>query len=114
MFVNGALSCPGRGAAWSTCGTVRRRAGAVTNAGVWYGPGSAKQPLRKSYALHRARDTNRSFNNRNMLRSTARRRSVKARIIGDLDLTPERAEARALIERQRRRMIEGAGVHPDA
>ena len=35
--------CPGRSAAWSTCGTVRCRAGAVPSAGVWYGPGSAKQ-----------------------------------------------------------------------
>jgi hypothetical protein len=35
--------CPGRGAAHSTCGAVRRRAGAVTNSGVWYGPGSAKR-----------------------------------------------------------------------
>jgi hypothetical protein len=49
-----------------------------------------------------------------MLRSTARRGSVKARVVRDLDLAPERAEARALIERQRRRMIERAGVHPDA
>ena len=51
------LSCPGRSAAWSTCGTLRCRAGAVTNAGVWYGPGSAKQRFAKSCALHRARDT---------------------------------------------------------
>src|ERR1700712_2426715 len=37
------FSCPGRSAARSTCGAVRCRAGAVTNSGVWYGPGSAKQ-----------------------------------------------------------------------
>src|SRR5436305_13341093 len=35
-------------------GVVRCRAGAVTSAGVWYGPGSAKQA---EEALHRARDT---------------------------------------------------------
>src|ERR1700754_860833 len=49
--------CPGRSAARSSCGAVRCRAGAVTHAGVWYGPGSAKQRFAKSYALHRARDT---------------------------------------------------------
>src|SRR4051794_13995861 len=38
-------------------GVVRRRAGAVTNTGVWYDPGSAKQRFAKSYALHRARET---------------------------------------------------------
>jgi hypothetical protein len=27
------------------------------DAGVWYGPGSAKQRFAKCYALHRARDT---------------------------------------------------------
>src|SRR3978361_770292 len=35
--------CPGRSAAHSTCGAVRCRAGAVTNSGIWYGPGSAKR-----------------------------------------------------------------------
>src|SRR3954451_13581968 len=35
--------CPGRGAARSSCGAVRCRAGAVTSAGVWYGPGSAER-----------------------------------------------------------------------
>ena len=35
--------CPGRSAARSPCEAVRCRAGAVTNAGVWYGPGSAKR-----------------------------------------------------------------------
>jgi hypothetical protein len=49
-----------------------------------------------------------------MLRDTPRRRSVKARVVRDLDLLPERAEAQALIERHRRRMIERAGMHPDA
>jgi hypothetical protein len=34
-------------------GVVRCRAGAVTERGVWYGPGSAKQ----HFVLHRARDT---------------------------------------------------------
>ncbi len=33
-------SCPGRGAARSSCGAVHRRAGIVPNAGVWNGPGS--------------------------------------------------------------------------
>src|SRR5258708_14823207 len=36
-------TCPGRSAARSTCVAVRCRAGAVTNAGVWYGPGSAER-----------------------------------------------------------------------
>src|SRR3954453_2601061 len=35
--------CPGRSAACSSCGTVRCRAGVVTNSGVWYGPGSAER-----------------------------------------------------------------------
>jgi hypothetical protein len=35
--------CPGRSAARSTCEAVRCRAGAVTNAGAWYGPGSAER-----------------------------------------------------------------------
>src|SRR4051812_35744334 len=34
---------PGRSAARSSCEAVRCRAGAVTNAGVWYGPGSAER-----------------------------------------------------------------------
>ena len=34
---------PGRSAARSTCEAVRCRAGAVTNTGVWYGPGSAER-----------------------------------------------------------------------
>ena len=38
-------------------GVVRCRAGAVTNDGAWYGPGSAKHHAAKSGALHRARDT---------------------------------------------------------
>ena len=37
------LSCPGRSAARSTCEAVRCRAGAVTNSGAWYGPGSAER-----------------------------------------------------------------------
>src|SRR5205085_6808937 len=55
--------CPGRCRAPDAAqhavlhGVVRRRAGAVTHAGVWYGPGSAKQRSAKGYALHRARDT---------------------------------------------------------
>ena len=40
---------------------VRCRAGAVQSAGVWYGPGSAKQRFAKGYALHRARDTRPSY-----------------------------------------------------
>ena len=35
-------ACASRGEA-GTCGAVRCRAGAATNAGAWYGPGSAKQ-----------------------------------------------------------------------
>src|ERR1700730_9190487 len=35
--------CPGRSAACSPCGTVRCRAGAVRNAGAWYGPGSVER-----------------------------------------------------------------------
>src|ERR1700754_610054 len=38
-------------------GAVRCRAGAVTDAGAWDGPGSAKHHAAKSGALHRARDT---------------------------------------------------------
>jgi hypothetical protein len=41
----------------SSCGAVRCGAGAVTNAGVWYGPDSAMRRFAKGYALHRARDT---------------------------------------------------------
>src|SRR3954451_7004412 len=37
-------SCPGRSAARSPCEAVRCRAGAVTNADAWYGPGSAERP----------------------------------------------------------------------
>src|SRR3954454_14773237 len=37
------LTCPGRSAARSSCVAVRCRAGAVTNSGVWYGPGSAQR-----------------------------------------------------------------------
>src|SRR5689334_2842397 len=43
----------------------------------------------------------------------ARRGAVEARIVGDLDLPPERAKAGALVERQRGRMIEAAGVQPE-
>ena len=43
----------------------------------------------------------------------ARRRAVEARIVLHLDLPPERAKARALVERERGRMIKGAGMHPD-
>src|SRR5207245_933001 len=50
---------------------------------------------------------------RNMLRGTPRRRSVKARVVSDFDLATERTKTRALIERQRGGMIERAGVHPD-
>src|ERR1700733_14670372 len=35
--------CPGRSAARSPCEAVRCRAGAVTNSGAWYGPGSAER-----------------------------------------------------------------------
>src|SRR5262245_44930599 len=49
-----------------------------------------------------------------MPRRRPRRCAVQARVVGDLDLAAERAEARALIERDGRRMIEGAGVYPDA
>src|ERR1700710_2512213 len=42
---------------YGSCGAVRCRAGVVTSAGVWYGPGFAKQRFAKCYALHRARDT---------------------------------------------------------
>src|SRR5262245_56945967 len=47
-----------------------------------------------------------------MLRPIARRGAVEARIVGDLDLPPKRAETGALVERQRGGMIEGAGVQP--
>src|SRR5947209_7793663 len=43
-----AASCPGRGAAFFT---VHRRAGTVTNAGAWYGPGSAAHHVVKNDAL---------------------------------------------------------------
>jgi hypothetical protein len=39
----GLTACPGRSAARSSCEAVRCRAGAVTSAGVWYGPGSAER-----------------------------------------------------------------------
>ena len=55
-----------------------------------------------------------SLNHRNMPRRAARRCPVKARIVGYFDLPPERAEARSLVEGQRRWMIKGASVQPDA
>src|SRR3954468_15155332 len=48
------MPCPGRGAAFFM---PLRRAGTVTDAGAWYGPGSAKHHAAKSGVLHRARDT---------------------------------------------------------
>ncbi len=38
---------------------------------------------------------------------------IKPRIVRNLDLPPERAKPRALVEGHRRRMIQRAGVHPD-
>ena len=49
-----------------------------------------------------------------MPRHIAWRGAIKPRIVGNLDPPPERAKACALIEGQRRRMIEGAGMHPHA
>src|SRR3978361_1250524 len=46
--------CPGRGAAFFM---PLRRAGTVTNAGAWYGPGSAAHRFAKSYALRCVRGT---------------------------------------------------------
>src|SRR5207249_9489600 len=54
-----------------------------------------------------------SLNHRHMPRDMTRRRPVEARIVRHLDLPPERSKARALIERQRGGVIEGAGMHPD-
>jgi len=51
---DGEIACPGRSAACSSCETVRCRAGAVANAGVWYGPGSAQ---RHEECRSRVRDT---------------------------------------------------------
>lgn len=48
-----------------------------------------------------------------MRRRRERQNAGEARIVDDLDLAAERPEAGALVERERRRMIEGAGVHPD-
>src|SRR5438067_10226046 len=48
-----------------------------------------------------------------MLRHIARRGAVEARVVGDFDLPPERTKTGALVERQRSRMIEGAGVQPE-
>src|SRR6266404_4712186 len=55
-----------------------------------------------------------SLYHRHMPRHMARRGPVEARIVRNLDLAPERTEARPLIERKGRGMIEGAGVNPDA
>ena len=41
-------------------------------------------------------------------------RSGEARIVRDFDLPSKRAKAGALVKRERRRMIEGAGMHPHA
>src|SRR5882757_10231603 len=49
-----------------------------------------------------------------MLRHVARCRAGAPRIIRHLDLPPERVESRALVECDRGRMVEGAGVQPDA
>src|SRR6266404_2796266 len=54
-----------------------------------------------------------SLDNRHVPRRVARRRSIKPRIVLDLDLPPEGAKAGALIERHCTRMIVSAGVQPD-
>src|SRR5882672_9741579 len=54
-----------------------------------------------------------SLDNRHMPRRVTRRGAVEARIVLDLDLPPEGAKAKALIEGDRARMIVGAGVQPD-
>src|SRR5947199_112903 len=67
-------ACSGRSVEHSSCGAVRCRAGAVTNAGAWYDRGSAKQRFAKGYALHRAREPRRDLGdlNRPQERATAR------------------------------------------
>src|SRR3954452_18422082 len=47
-----------------------------------------------------------------MFGDVARRRPIKPRIIHDFDLPPKGAESGPLVKRQRGRMIESAGVHP--
>src|SRR3954470_1673547 len=47
-----------------------------------------------------------------MFGDVARRRPIKPRIIGDFDLPPKGAESGPPVKRQRGRMIESAGVHP--
>src|SRR6478735_8463849 len=48
-----------------------------------------------------------------MPRRAARRRSIKPWIVFDLDLPAEGAETATLIERDRARVIVGAGVQPE-
>src|SRR3954451_25054958 len=47
-----------------------------------------------------------------MFGDVARRRPIKPRIIHDFDLSAKGAESGPLVKRQRGRMIESAGVHP--
>ena len=49
-----------------------------------------------------------------MLCDMTRRCTVETWIVHDFDLPAERAKAGAPVERKRGRMIEGAGVQPDA
>src|SRR5437588_1438395 len=53
---NSSFACPGRSAARSSCEAVRCRAGAL-RPGVRYASRFCEAALRKSYALHRARET---------------------------------------------------------
>jgi hypothetical protein len=69
------LLCPGRGAAFFT---LLRRAGTVTDAGAWYGPGSAKR-RRRSAASRPGHGSHRAFDPR------------------DLDLVAEAADAQDLL-----------------
>ena len=54
-----------------------------------------------------------SLDDRNMFGNIPRCRSVKTRIVRNLDLPPKRAKARSLIEGQRRWVIESARVQPN-
>src|SRR6185295_9869970 len=55
-----------------------------------------------------------SLDNWHMPRHLTWRGAVEPRIIRHLDLSPERTKTRTLVEGQRGRVIEGAGVQPDA